>query len=450
MRALLGKAPRADRIGVAAARPVRSAVAHVVSRSWGAMWVLSLTTLLLLSFAVPAEERAAAPVCKGAQGYSEVFAGRRTFLLRPDWLAASKSRGASDPTQAAAWKQLFAKADAALNGPVYSVVDKTRTPPSGDKHDYMSMGPYWWPDPKQPDGEPYLRRDGEVNPERDGEAFDATRMDRMGAAVEALSLAYYFSDDRRYALKAAELLRAWFLTPATRMNPNLSFAQGVPGRTAGRAEGVLDTLRLARVIDGIGLIAPSNALSAQEIAAIERWFADYTTWMMTSQNGRDERDADNNHGLWYDYQLVYFALFAGREEIAREVIAQVPAHRLEKQIEPDGKLPRELKRTRAYHYTIYALRAATGLADLSVCVNANLWRGPGASRLKAALSYVAPYVGREREFPYPDLKPGPNEESFEVFSRAARGYGDMEYRRAARVLGDYNPASPIHLTIARP
>lgn len=410
------------------------------------MKLLLLSALLLMPLMASADAPAAAPVCKGSQGYADAFDGRRTFLLRPDWLAASKARGAKNP----AWEQLFARADQALAGPTYSVVDKTRLPPSGDKHDYMSMGPYWWPDKNRPSGEPYIRRDGEVNPERNTEAFDATRMDRMGKAVEALSLAYYFSDDRRYAIKAAELVRAWFLDPATRMNPNAKFAQGVPGRTPGRGAGVLDTTRLTRVVEGVGLIAPAKALSAQELAGLERWFNDYTTWMMTSPTGQEERDASNNHGLWYDFQLAHFALFARRDDVARKVIEQVPARRLAKQIEPDGKMPRELERTRAYHYTIYALRAAASLADLAGCVQVDLWRGPGASRFQAALNYIVPYVGRERDFPYPDLKPGPDENSFELFSRAAWAYGDVKYRRAAGVLADYNPTSQIQLTMARP
>jgi hypothetical protein len=411
---------------------------------------LLVGTLLLMPFVASADVPPAAPVCKGSNGYADAFDGRRTFLLRPDWLAATKARGANDPALADAWKDLFSRADKALAGPTYSVVDKTRVPPSGDKHDYMSMGPYWWPDANRPNGEPYLRRDGEVNPERNGDAFDATRMDRMGRAVEALALAHYFSDDRRYALKAAELVRAWFIDPATRMNPNARFAQGVPGRTPGRGAGVLDTTRLTRVVEGIGLIAPSKVLSAQELATLERWFSDYTTWMMTSPTGQEERDASNNHGVWYDFQLAHFALFARRDDIARTVIEQVPSHRLARQIQPDGKMPRELERTRAYHYSIYALRAAANLADLAGCVHVDLWRGQGAPRFKAALNYIVPYVGREREFPHPDLKPGPDEGSYELFTRAAWAYGDMEYRRAAGVLAAYNPTSQIHLTIARP
>src|SRR5688572_27195858 len=178
----LGNAPHVDSVDVAAACPVRS---------------LALAMLLLVPVAAGADGQAATPVCKGSQGYAAAFDGRRTFLLRPDWLAATKARGANDPALDDAWKHLFARADQALVGATYSVAHKTRVPPSGDKHDYMSMGPYWWPDPNRPNGEPYIRRDGEVNPERNGDAFDATAMDRMGAAVEALSLAYYFSDDKR-------------------------------------------------------------------------------------------------------------------------------------------------------------------------------------------------------------------------------------------------------------
>ena len=392
----------------------------------------------------------AAPVCKGAQGYADAFDGRRTFLLRPDWLAATKARGAKDASLAAAWKRVFLQADTALATPAYSVVDKTRVPPSGDKHDYISMGPYWWPDPQQPGGEPYIRRDGQVNPERDTNAFDVNSLDRMSASVEALSLAFYFSDDRRYAVKAAELLRTWFLAPATRMNPNATFAQGVPGRTPGRAEGVLDTFRLIRVVEGIGLLAPSNALSEAERAGLEKWFADYATWMMTSPTGKEERDADNNHALWYDYQLVHYSLFARRGDITREVASAVASLRLAKQIEPDGKMPHELQRTRAFHYTIFALRAAAGIAELGRCLNIDVWRAttPDGRGLKVAIDFVEPYVGREKEFPFPDLKAGPTAESFEVFSRAAWAYGDEKYRRAAATLAHYNPDSEIHLTIA--
>jgi hypothetical protein len=412
-----------------------------------------LTALaIVMALHIPVAARAqgrTVPACQGTAGYAAAFSSRRTFLLRPDWMSATKARGAQDPTAAVAWQEVFSRADYALAGPTYSVIDKTRVPPSGDKHDYLSMGPYWWPDATRPNGEPYVRRDGLVNPERDSNAFDTAALEAMSESVEALALAYYFSDDARYARKAAELLRVWFLEPRTRMNPNASFAQGVPGRTAGRAEGVLDTFRLIRVVEGIGLLAPAKVLSDAEQTGLERWFGDYVTWMQRSPTGQEERDAGNNHALWYDHQLVHYALFARREPIAREVVSSFAPRRLAKQIDPDGKLPRELERTRAWHYTVFALRAAAGLAELGRCFHLDLWHATANGRsLKAAIDFILPYIGREQDFPYPDLKAGATEASFELFARAAWAYGDLEYRHAAAKLGQYHRGSKINLTIA--
>ena len=44
--------------------------------------------------------------------------------------------------------------------PLQNVVDgKKLVAPSGDKHDYISVGTYWWPNPDTSDGLPYIRRD---------------------------------------------------------------------------------------------------------------------------------------------------------------------------------------------------------------------------------------------------------------------------------------------------
>jgi hypothetical protein len=294
--------------------------------------VLTLASVLLASGHAVAQTATPTPVCRADEGYAADFGGRRTFRLRPEWMASTKARLA-DPAVAPAYKALMKRADAALAGPTYTVVDKLKTPPSGDKHDYMSMGPYWWPDPDKPNGEPYVRRDGQVNPERNTNAFDVTDLDAMSAAVEALSLAYYFTDDKRYADKAAVLLKVWFLDPATRMNPNASFAQGVPGRTPGRAEGVLDTFRLLRVVEGVGLLAPSGVLSAADQAGLEKWFGDYVAWMWTSPTGKEERAAKNNHGVWFDYQIATFALYARKPVVAKAVIGGASEIRIAAQME---------------------------------------------------------------------------------------------------------------------
>jgi len=410
--------------------------------------VVGLAALLALGVAQAQGAESEVPsapagVCKGSDGTAAAFGGRRTFRWSPEGLEYAKAHR-DDPAIAPAYAALMKRADAALAGPTYTVVDKTRTPPSGDKHDYISMGPYWWPDPTKPNGEPYVRRDGEFNPERSTNAFDVSDLDAMSGAVEALSLAYWFTDDVRYAAKAAQLLRVWFLDPATRMNPNTKYAQGVPGRTTGRAEGVLDTFRLLRVIEGVGLLAPSKTLSDADQKGLERWFADYAHWMRTDPNGREEQAATNNHGIWFDYQLAGFALFARQDAVARQVVAESGARRIATQVAPDGSLPKELARTRALHYSYFALEALVGTAQFGRCVELDLWRYQTADGrgLRAAFDFLAPYVGREASFPYPELKPrDASSEALPLFMAAEQAYGDNVLSEKADALAQRYPAN---------
>lgn len=378
-----------------------------------------------------------APRCEGSSGYAEAFDGRRTFLWRPDWLTTLKARvAAGDPSVRPAYEALIAQADAALGHGPYTVVDKTQTPASGDKHDYMSMGPYWWPDPTQPNGLPYVRRDGRMNPERETNAFDLSDLENMSQDVQALALAHWYTGDQRYAAKAGEMVRAWFLAPGTRMNPNLNHGQAVPGRVSGRAEGVIDAYRFIRIIEAVGLMTPSGALSDEELAALRDWFSDLVHWLATSEIGRAERAARNNHGVYYDAIISHFALFAGMDDAARAVIRKAGPDRLARQIEPDGRLPQELARTRSLHYTAWTLTAAFDLADLGRCVGVDLWnyRTEDGRSLRAAADFLGGYAGREAEWPYPELDKTETAGVYEVMRRAAWGWDDPAFAARAAVL----------------
>jgi len=169
-------------------------------------------------------------------------------------LAANKKRiRAKDPELMPAYRELVANARKAMAfGPV-SVMEKKNSPPSGDKHDYMSLAPYHWPDPTKPDGLPYIRRDGQTNPEVK-EYKDKEYLPQLGEKVFTLSLAYYYSGEKKFAKHAARLIRVWFLDPATKMNPNLNFGQAMKGTNTGRGAGMIDGRHMIKVIDAAGLL----------------------------------------------------------------------------------------------------------------------------------------------------------------------------------------------------
>ena len=346
----------------------------------------------------------AASVCDASEGYSASFDGRRTFTLRPADLEAIKAALPDNAPIGAAYRALIGRADKAIAAKPASVMDKRSIPASGDRHDYVSLARYWWPNPADPKGA-YVRRDGDTNPDIESARFDRAALARMVRDADTLALAYYYSDDAKYAEGAARVIRTWFLDPATAMNPNMNYAQAVPGVSNGRPEGVLDGTGFIAVIDAAGLIAPSGAISPAETAALERWFSRYIDWMRKSPNGRGEGAKNNNHGIWYDAQLARYALFARRPDITRRVTAAFPKTRIERQIAPSGALPGELTRTRSFHYSLYALDAAYTVADSAACLGIDLY-GSEASEgrsLRKATDYVAAYRKRPADWPHREM-----------------------------------------------
>jgi hypothetical protein len=313
---------------------------------------------------------------------------------------------AQNAAGAAARDALVQAAEAALTPGPFSVMQKTRVPPSGDKHDFMSLAPYWWPDPAKPDGRPYVRRDGDVNPESRRDVDDGV-FGRMCDAVTALARGYGAARDERFAARAALLLRAWFLDPATRMNPHLTYGQAVPGINDGRGAGIIATRRLVGIVDAARTLASSPAWTPTDAAGLKEWCASYAAWLRTSRIGRDEAAAKNNHGTWYDAQLVALLLYTDRRDEARRVVETSTLARLAAQIQPDGRQPEELARTRAWSYSVMNLEGWFALARLAAEAGVDLWRfrTEDGRSLRAALDYLVPFADGSARWPHAQITP---------------------------------------------
>ncbi len=358
----------------------------------------------------------------------------RYFAASPGALADVKARlAAHDETLQPALKALIRAADKALEVEPPSVMEKGNTPQSGDKHDYMSTAPYFWPDPTKPNGLPYIRHDGKVNPESREEAFDHGRIGLMAKTVGTLSLAYYFTGKESYAIHAAKCLRVWFLDPVTRMNPNLEFAQAVPGENTGRGTGILEGRNISEAADAAGLLAGSAAWTGQDQTEFKAWLEAYLNWLLTSKNGRDEANASNNHGSWYDVQSVELALVLGKPEVAKQICEAAKHKRIAVQIQVDGRQPLELTRTAAFSYSYFNLDALFTLATMSEYIGVDLWHcrlANGQEALRIALDSLLPYVAdASKKWPYEQIKNFNRAEFAPQLRQAAGVYHEPRYEK---------------------
>ncbi|AHM73123.2 alginate lyase family protein [Yersinia hibernica] len=322
-------------------------------------------------------------------------------------IAQEKLRGAGPiplETQQA-YRQLLQQADKALKRPNPSVMDKSSIPPSGSKHDYLSLSAYWWPDSQKSDGLPWIRQDGQINPASKNEESDGVRLADFTDQVQTLTLAWYFSGEQKYADKAISLIKTWFIDPDTRMNPNLNFAQGVPGIAAGRGTGVLDGRYFAtRIVDSLIMLRQNERWTAQDEKQIRQWMTAYLQWLRHSPAGQKEAAAKNNHGNWYTVQVAGIAWYLQQPQVVVEM-AELLKTKLDTQLAADGSQPLELARTRSFHYSYFSLQAAILMAQLADKVKIDLWhyQTPDGSGLIKALDFMAPFSSENNQWPSPSL-----------------------------------------------
>lgn len=360
----------------------------------------------------------------------------KVFLINADLIKAKKEAYQRKDKQVSNQvDQVIRSADRLLTANPRSVMDKTSTPPSGSKHDYMSLATYFWPDPSKPDGTPYIRKDGERNPDIK-RITDATYLHGLTDQCKFLSLAYYFTGQEKYALKASELLNIWFIAPETKMNPNLNYAQAITGVNDGRGIGIIESRSLIQLADWIGLLANSKALSAQQTEGLKTWYKQYLDWMLNSKNGKDEHRSKNNHGTIYDAQIASFALFTDNKELAKKTITE-SLQRITIQITPEGKQPLELARTKAYSYSTMNLNDGWfNLALLGKHAGVDVWNyhtSDGRS-IRKALDWLIPYGLGEKAKDYKQITPYDTNELYRLLTLAGTAYKNLAYFKQAAAI----------------
>ena len=319
-----------------------------------------------------------------------------------------------------------------------SVMDKGFTPVSGNKHDYMSQAPYFWYDSSKPNGLPYLRRDGVRNPEIN-KITDKKLLGDLENATKTLALTWYLTGEEKYADKASLLIRHWFFNEATKMNPNLEYAQGIPGINHGRGIGIIESRAFTGIADAAGLLEGSKSWTANDSKSLQQWYTQFLNWMLTSKNGRDEHAAKNNHGTWYYVQVIDFALFTGDKAKAKQ-LAEESLARLDSQLTAEGKQPLELDRTKGLGYSTMNLKGWFEAARLAEQVGVDLWnyKTSKGSGLRAAVDWLAPYALGEKQWAYQQIEKYGKNEIYPILLQAGYKYDPSYLLKANGITGEEN------------
>jgi len=327
-------------------------------------------------------------------------------LAKPEFLSAGDAKKQAPAVDVAAidrGRVLSAAQRYLLELPV-TITSFTSPRSAGEKHDYFSEGDYWWPDPKDPAG-PYIQRDGMTNPDNFTDHRHA--LIRFSLQAPALAAAWLLTKEEKYAAHAAKHLRAWFLDPATLMNPNLQYSQAIKGRFTGRGIGIIDTLHLVEVARAITTLEGSRALSSDEHKGLKKWFADYLAWMTTSPHGEEEREAKNNHGTCWTVQVAEFASYTGNQELTAFCRNRFKTVLVPNQIATDGSFPQELRRTKPYSYCLFNLDAMATVCQTLSTAEDNLWTFtlPDGRGIGAAMAFMFPFIANKKSWPYkPDVE----------------------------------------------
>jgi hypothetical protein len=298
-------------------------------------------------------------------------------------------------------KHIMEEAAWAMQQEPVTVTAQSSPRSAGGKHDFFSEGDYWWPNPASVDS-PYIQKDGMTNPDN----FVAHRlaMIRFSRIVGALASAYKITGDKKYVAQALKHCRAWFTDEATMMNPNLLYAQAIKGRFTGRGIGIIDTIQLMEVVQGLMSMEQGGGVTSQELTGIRNWFSKYVTWLTTHKYGKDEMNAENNHGTCWAMQTAEFAKFTGNKEVMEFCRNRYKTVLLPNQMDKDGSFPRELKRTKPYGYSIFNLDAMTTLCQILSTPQDNLYnyQTVDGRSIKKGIEYLYPYIADKSKWP---LKP---------------------------------------------
>lgn len=345
--------------------------------------------------------------------------------------------------------KVLKRADKFLTEKPRTVTSASSPRSMGGKHDFYSEGPYWWPDPANPDG-PFIRHDGLRFPGRFTDHDNDLRI--FSWIVGTHTSAWLITGDEKYAVAAMKQIKAWLVDTATMMNPNMLYAQAIRGVNTGRGTGIIDAVPLMDVAQSVVLLEKSSSVSKKDIENVKQWFRQFISWLTTHPYGIYEMNAKNNHGTWWHAQIASYARLTGDEKTLQLCRTRYMEILLPGQMASNGSYPEELARTKPYSYTLFNLDATASLtwilSDNSLDVwNYQLLDGRG---LWKGLNYMLPFLKDKTKWPggkdVDHFDEQPDARQFMLF--AAMAGNDIEWFKLWKFLTEKNSGDESRISQA--
>lgn len=291
------------------------------------------------------------------------------------------------------------RADKFLNAKTLTITSFSCPRSAGGKHDFFSEGPYWWPDPANPNG-PFIKKDGLRNPDRFEKHDNELR--NLSQIVGTQTSAWLLTGEEKYARSAMRFLKVWFVDTATRMNPNMLYSQAIKGVCTGRGTGIIDAVPLMDVAQSVLILEKSPYVSAKDIMTLKEWFTQFIAWLTTHPYGIKEMNADNNHGMWWHAQIAVYARLVDDQKALQLCRDHFKEILLPNQMAADGSFPLELERTKPYSYSLFNLDAMASLAWTLSDKTFDTWNYslPDGRGLKKGLGFFKPFIQDKTIWPY--------------------------------------------------
>ncbi|KAG8688382.1 hypothetical protein FRC11_005539 [Ceratobasidium sp. 423] len=333
--------------------------------------------------------------------YPNEFIPPKVLLSTPEVWSNTKAAQAS----------IVKFADEVLREGPWSMMNKSVVPPSGNKHDYLSYRPYYWPNCTGVGNTteltqeqiyvtcPYERRDGQFNPDY--------RLANDSGATQALMDALF------YAPHHLQIPR-----PQYSQTSRWVWLRG-PGTQVGSPTGVLDMHWWPKALSGILLMKEMGVWSDADLEGVVNWAKAYIPWLRMNELAKAERASDNNHGSYFFNQLAALEILVGDLDGAKATVQDYFTGIYMPQIDEKCDQPKESARTHPYHYRGYNLCAMINNARLAEFVGYDGWNAKASSGggIQATADHAMQFT------------PGPGEAASELFPQVK--FGDPSGKYAA-------------------